>query len=123
LVRVVIVDARIALDLPIEPGLSVRADDDRLDIELRANLLLPLLAEMRQTHDGEALDLAPLQQLAHDEQRFDRFADPNVVRDKQPHDVLPEGHDQGNNLIGSWPKRELGESAERTGAVAERQSG
>jgi hypothetical protein len=51
-------------------------------------------------------------------ERFDRFADPNVVRDEQTHDVLPERHDQGNNLIGSWPERELGESAERTGAVA-----
>ena len=47
LVRVVVVDARIALDLPVESGLGVRADDDRLDIELRADLFLPLLAEVR----------------------------------------------------------------------------
>ena len=62
LVRVIVVDAGVALDLAVEPRLSVGTNDDGFDVELVADFLLPLLAEMRQAHDGEAFDLPPFQQ-------------------------------------------------------------
>lgn len=75
LIGVIVVDARIALNLAVEPCLGVRANNDRLDVELRADLLLPLVAEVGQADDREALDLPALQKLADDEQSFDRLAD------------------------------------------------
>ena len=82
LIGVIVVDARIALDLAVEPCLGVRANDDRLDVELRADLLLPLVAEVGQADDREALDLPALQKLADDEQSFDRLADADIIGDE-----------------------------------------
>ena len=43
LIRVEIVNALVALYLPIKTGLSVRPDDHRFNVELRPNLFLPLI--------------------------------------------------------------------------------
>jgi hypothetical protein len=80
--RVVVVDAGIALNLAIQSRLGVGADDDGFDIQLGANFGLPLLAQMRQADDGEALDLAPLQQFLDDQQGFNRLADTDVIGDQ-----------------------------------------
>src|SRR5262249_40786501 len=54
LVGVIIVNAGVALNLTVEPRLRVGTDNDRFQIELVADLSLPLFAKMRQTDDGEA---------------------------------------------------------------------
>src|SRR5688572_19207774 len=78
LIGVVVIDAGIPLNLPVEARLGVRADDDRVDIELCSNLRLPLLAEVRQTHNCESLDLTALQYLSDGKERFDGLADSDV---------------------------------------------
>ena len=79
LIRVVVIDAGVALNLAIQPRLGIGADDDGFYIQLGANLGLPLFAQMRQTDDGEALDLAALQQFLDDQQRFNRLADTDII--------------------------------------------
>ena len=44
---VVVIDAGVPLDLPVKSGLGVGADDDRLQVKLIPNLVLPLLAKVR----------------------------------------------------------------------------
>ena len=72
----------------------------------------------RQTH-GKTSDLASLEQLANDEQRFHRLANAHVVGDQQPHDVLSQSHDQWHDLISPGSERQLGESPKRTCPVPE----
>ena len=123
LVGVVVVNAGVALDLPVEARLRVGADDDGLEVELVADFLLPLLAEVRQADDGEAFDLAPLQKLPDDQQRLDGLADADVVGDEQTNRLLTQSHDERHHLVGARAERKLGQSAEWSGAVAERQTG
>ena len=70
---VILIDAGIALNLPIQPRLGIGANDDRFDIKLGADLGLPLLAQVRQADDCEALDLPPLQQFLDDKQGLQPF--------------------------------------------------
>ena len=122
LVRVVVVDAGVTMNLAIESGLGVGPDDHGLDIKLGADFGLPLLAQVRQANDREALDLAALYQLTHDQQRFDRLTNAHVVGDQQPGRLLTQGHDQWNHLVRTRPKRQLGQTPKRTSAVAEREA-
>ena len=91
LVGIVVVDAGIALNLPVQARLGVGADDDRFQVELGANLRLPLFAQVRQADNGKALDLAPLQQFLDDQQRFNGFAHTDVVGDQQAHRLPDAG--------------------------------
>jgi len=98
-----------------------RAGEDQLgvDVELAAQLLLPLLGERRRTEHGQALGLAAIKKLAGDEAGFDGLADAYVVRDEQANDVLAHGHQQGNELIRARLDCELGEGSEGTAAGTE----
>ena len=116
---VVVVDAGVALNLAVETRLGIRADDDGLDVEFGADLFLPLFAEVGEADDGEAFDLPAFQEFADDEQGFDGLANADVIGDKQPHGLLPQRHDERHHLVSARPERELGEGAERAGAVAE----
>ena len=82
LIGVVVINTGIALNLTIQPSLSIRTNDHRFNVEFRPDFLLPLLAEMRQTNDRKALDLPSLKKLPHDEQRFNRLTDTDVISDK-----------------------------------------
>ena len=123
LVGIVVEDAGVALDLAVEAGLGVGADDDGLDVELGADLLLPLFAEVGQTDHGETLDGAAFEHFADDEQGLDGFADADIVRDEESHGVLAERHDERHDLVGAGAEGEFGEGAEGAGAVAEGEAG
>ena len=121
--RVVVVDAGIALDLAVKPGLSIGTDDDRLDVELRSDLLLPLFAEVGEADDRKAFDLPAFQKLADDEKSFDGLADTNIIGDQKPHGVLTQRHDERHDLVSPRPEREFGKGSERAGAIAEGKPG
>ena len=123
LVGVVVVDARVALDLAVEPGLRARTDDHGLDVELVADLLLPLVAEVRQADDGEPPDAAPLHEFAGEQQRLDRLTDAHVVGDQEADGLLPERHHERHDLVGPRAERELGEGPKGAGAIAEGKPG
>ena len=90
-----------------------------VDVELVAHLGLPLLGEVRRAEDGEPLDLAPVEQLAGDEQRLDRLADADVVGDQQPDRVQLQRHQQRHELVRARLDGDAAEGAERPGARAE----
>ena len=85
----------------------------------RCKLALPLLAKMRRADDGEALDLAAIEQLADDQAGFNGLADADVVGDQEPDRLLAERHEQRHQLVGTWLDAEIGERAERAGAGAQ----
>src|SRR5262245_5810343 len=89
LIGIVVVNAGVALDLPVEAGLRVGANNYGFEVKLVAEFVLPLLAKMRQTDHGEAFDLSALKKLPDDQESFDCFADANVVGDQQPDRLLP----------------------------------
>lgn len=120
--RIEVVNAGVALNLPVEAGLGVRPDDDRFQVEFVANLGLPLLAQVRQAGDGEAFDLAPLQQFFDDQQRFDGLADAHVIGDQQPDRLQPQRHNERDHLIGTRSKRQLGQRTKRSRPVAKGES-
>ena len=62
-------------------------DDDGIEAEFLAQLLLPLFAEVRRAEDAERLDFPAIEHFTGDEQGFDRFADANVVGDEHPDGV------------------------------------
>ena len=111
------------MDHPVQPCLGVRTDDDSLDAELGLELLLPLVAEVRQADHGEALHAGTFHHLADDEQGLYGLADTDVVSNQQADGVLSQGHHQGHDLVGTGAERELGQGPERPGAVAECQTG
>ena len=123
LVGVVVVHARVSLDHPIQSCLSVGADDDGFNTEFGTELLLPLVAEMRQANHGETCHLSAFHHLAQDEKGFHGLADADIVGYQQADSVLPQGHHQWHDLISTGAKRELGQSPERAGPVAESQAG
>ena len=70
----------------LQPCRRRRRDRDGVEIELRLELARPLLDEMRRAQDGEAVDLAAVDQLAQDQPGLDGLADADIVGDQQPHD-------------------------------------
>ena len=93
-----------------------------VDVELLAQLLLPLLGEMGRTEDGEPARLAAVEQLAGDEAGLDRLADADVVRDEDAHRVLLEGDQQRDELVMARLDGDAAEGAEGAGAAPEAQA-
>jgi hypothetical protein len=74
-----------------------------MDVELVAQLLLPLIAQMRRTQDAKPPSVTAGEQLRCDQSRFDRLADANVICDQHSNDIKPQRHDHRDKLIWSWP--------------------
>src|SRR5437773_4378007 len=90
--RVVAVNAAAPLRYsPLKLVHRAGADDHRVEAELFAEFLLPLLAKVGRAEDAKAFDLAAIQQLTRDEQSLNRFANANVVGDEHPDHVEPQG--------------------------------
>ena len=87
------------------------ADDHRVQAELFAEFLLPLLTKVGRADYAEAFDFAAIQHLAHDEQPLDRLAHAYVVGDEHPHGVEAQGHEQRDELISA---RANGHAPQRT---------
>ena len=79
------------------------AGGDRGGAEMEADLQFgdPLVHEMRRAEHDAAVDVAAVEQLAGDEQRLDRLADPHVVGDEQAHGVELQRHEQRHELVGA----------------------
>lgn len=105
-----------------QAGCGAGPHDLGFDVELASELGLPLLAEMRRADHGAALDLAAVEQFAHDEPRLDRLADPDIVGDQESHHRLLERHQERHELIGARLEAELAEAAEGSGAGARLQA-
>jgi len=104
--------------LALQSGDTGGGERDRQEMEMPVELGLPLLDQMRRTEHGEAGDLAAIMQLAHDQARFDRLADTDVVGDQQANRRLTERHQQRHELIRPRLDGDVGERAERTGTGA-----
>ena len=74
-------------------------DDDGIEAEFLAQLLLPLFAEVRRAEDAERLDFPAIEHFTGDEQSFDRFADADVVGDEHSDGVQAQGHEQRHELV------------------------
>ena len=89
------------------------------EVELRPQLVLPLLGEVRRAEHGEALSVAAVEQLASDQRGLDGLADPDVVGDQQPHGLELERHQQRHELVGPRVDGDATERAERSGRGAD----
>lgn len=99
------------------------ANDYGVEAEFLAQLLLPLLAEVRRTEHTERLDLPAIEHFAGDEQGFDCFADAHVIGDEHPDGVQAQGHEEGDELVRARADRHAPERAERRRAFAQREAG
>ena len=115
---------------PVEQGLALqqpafqpadRAGQHQLgvDAELRGQLPLPLLGQRRAAQHRQAGRVALLQQLGGDQAGLDGLADADVVGDQQPDRVLPQRHQQRDELVGAGLHGEPGQRPERPGAGPE----
>ena len=120
-VGVLVEDRPVTGQASLERGGGGGKDELRVDVELRGQLGLPLLGEMRRAKHACTGDVALVEQLAGDERRLDGLADPDVVGDKQPHGVLAQRHEQGHQLVGAGRHGKVPNAAERARAVAEPQ--
>ena len=107
---------------PFEPSGRRRGDGDSGDQEFGRQLLHPLVDEVRRAEDGDAFDLAAVEQFAGDQAALDRLADPDVVGDQEPHGVLLHRHHQRDELVGLGFEHDAARAAERPGAAAEREA-
>ena len=98
---------------PFQPPDPGRLDHGGPDVELRPQLLLPLLAEMGGAQDADAAHRPPVQQLTGDHGRFDGLADSHIIGDQQAHRILAQGHDQRHELIGPRDNRQPAHRPER----------
>ena len=85
------------------------------DVELLRELALPLLGQVRRAQDGDAADLAAVEQLAGDEARLDGLADADVVGDEHAHRVELQRHHQRYELVGPGLDGDAPEAAEGAG--------
>ena len=105
--------------MPFQPRHGAGGDQLGVDVELALQFLLPLLAQVRRTEHGHALDLAPVQQLAGNQAGLNGLADTHVVGDQQADDFMLERHQQGHQLIGARLHIDATQGAERAGAGAQ----
>ena len=74
---------------------------------------------MRRADDGQPFDLAPVEQFAGNQPRFDGLADAHIIGNQQPDDVLAQGHEQRHELIRPRLDGQVAEAAERASPGAE----
>jgi hypothetical protein len=93
-----------------------------MQMELRPQLELPLLGEVRRAEHGKALSVAAVQHLSGDQRSLDRLADADIVGDQQPHGLELECHQQRNELIRTGVYGDATERAERPRRGADTES-
>ena len=114
------VEQRLALQQPaFQPADRAGQHQLGVDAELGGQLPLPLLGQRRAAQHGQPGRVALLQQLGGDQAGLDGLADADVVGDQQPDRVLPQRHQQRDELVGARLDGEPGQRAERPGAGAE----
>ena len=103
----------------LEPLRGRGQDEFGVEVELRPQLVLPLLGEVRRAEHGEPLRVAAVQQLASDQCGLDGLADADVVGDQQPDGIELERHQQRHELVGARLDRDATERPEGTGGGAD----
>ncbi len=91
-VRVAIEDGLACAQVTLQALGGTGEDLLRLDVELLAQLRLPLSGELGRAEYGEPVGLPPVQELAGDKARLDRLADTDVVGDQDAHRVELQRH-------------------------------
>ena len=120
--RVVAKDAaRTGGDAPFKLADRAGTDDDGVEVEFLVEFLLPLLAQIGRAQDAEAFDFSAIQQLAHDEQPLDGFADANIVGDEHPNRGGAQGHERRHKLIDARANGYAAQRAEQRRAFAQRE--
>jgi hypothetical protein len=99
------------------------ADDDGVQAEFLAQLLLPLFAKVGRAENAERLDLPAIEHFTGDEQSFDGFADADIVGDEHPNGIQAQGHEQRHELVRARADGHAAEGAERRGAFTEGEAG
>ena len=120
-VRVHREDAHARWNAPFQASRAPGGDGRGADVEANVELGDPLVHEMRRAEDDGAIDVAPVEQLARDEQGLDRLADADVVGDEQTHRVELERHEQRHELVGSRLDRDLSEAPKGAGSPPQRE--
>ena len=83
---VVFVNAEVtAGQVTLQPSPCARAYNLGVDVELRFNLGLPLIAQMRRADNAEAKRIATDKKFPCDQCGLDGLANAHVVRDKHSH--------------------------------------
>ena len=115
-VRVHREDADARWNAPFQASRAPGGDGRGADVEADVELGDPLVHEMRRAQDDGSIDIAPVEQLARDEQGLDRLADADVVGDEQAYGVELERHEQRHELVGSRLDRDLPEAPKGAGS-------
>ena len=114
------VEQRLALQQPaFQPADRAGQHQLGVDAELRGQLPLPLLGERRAAQHRQAGRVALLQQLGGGQAGLDGLADAHVVGDQQPDRLLPQRHQERDQLVGAGLHGEPGQRPERPGAGPE----
>src|SRR5690625_6939012 len=94
---------------PVQARRCPRQHEDRVEMELVAQLCLPLLGEVGRAQDRETLYLAAVIKFTGDQAGFDGLPDTDVIGNKQAHRVEPQRQQKWNQLIRSWLERDPSE--------------
>ena len=92
-------------------GVAALKDELGIDVELVAQLLLPLLCESRRAKYGQTLDLPAFKEFSGDQAGFDILANTHVIGNEDAHRIEPERHEKRHQLIGPWFDSDGGEGA------------
>jgi len=87
-------------------------------VEFLPEFLLPLLAKVGWAYDSKPTGYTSVQQLPGNHRSLDGLADAHVIGNEEPNRVHAEGHDEGNELIGSGVDGEAADGAERSGPTS-----
>jgi hypothetical protein len=119
-VRVVVEEGLPGRDSALEPRRSGGENQLRVDVELRAEFLLPLLGKVGRAEHSDPRYLPAIVQFASDQAGLDRLADAYVVGDQETNGVLAEGDKERDELVRT---RLEGQPAERTEGARPRTKG
>jgi hypothetical protein len=79
--RVTVKERLVEAEASLQASSSGRQDEFRIEVELVSHLGLPLPGQVRWAQHGQALHVAPIEEFACDQERFDRLANADVVCD------------------------------------------
>ena len=120
--RKVAVDRAAGWEGPFQCCQGRRGDDDRIEMKFLAELGRPLVGERWRTEDDEAMNLLAVPEFAGNEASLDCLPDTNIVGNQEADRVEAEGHEQGNELVGTWAYGDAAERAERSCTFAQEEA-
>ncbi len=92
-----------------------------VDVELRGQLLDPLVHQMRRAEHRTSIDLAAVEQLARNQSPLDGLSDPDVVCDQESHRLKLERHQERHKLVGTRLEADAAGATKRSSPTPERE--